>query len=54
VIPRYASPQYFEGGEFLDGGWPGQPALQTAVTLAPGPAGRLKTAIASCWPADAA
>jgi diadenosine tetraphosphate (Ap4A) HIT family hydrolase len=33
VIPRYASSQIFDGIEFFDTGWPGQPDLKSAPKL---------------------
>jgi diadenosine tetraphosphate (Ap4A) HIT family hydrolase len=33
IIPRYAKPQYFDGIEFPDVGWPSQPDLKSAPEL---------------------
>jgi diadenosine tetraphosphate (Ap4A) HIT family hydrolase len=33
VLPRYAKPQFFDGIEFTDGGWPGLPDLKSAPVL---------------------
>ena len=33
VIPRYPEPRTWRGKSFADAGWPGQPALGSAVTL---------------------
>ena len=33
VIPRYDGARSFEGVDFADAGWPGQPSLDAAVTL---------------------
>lgn len=33
VIPRYAEPRALVGHEWLDGGWPGPPALSDNATL---------------------
>lgn len=54
VIPRYEMLQQFEGTNFDDAGWPGPPALQSATALGAEGAGKLRTKIAACWPADAA
>jgi diadenosine tetraphosphate (Ap4A) HIT family hydrolase len=35
VIPRYEAPRSFEGVEIADRGWPGPPALDSAVSLPP-------------------
>ena len=35
VIPRYQGERTFEGIDFVDHGWPGMPALESAVTLSP-------------------
>ena len=32
VIPRYSEPRNFEGVDFPDHGWPGQPDLASAIT----------------------
>ena len=34
VIPRYSEPRRWNGVEFPDAGWPGQPDLASAVKLA--------------------
>ncbi|WP_310467941.1 HIT family protein [Sphingomonas sp.] len=50
VIPRYPEPREWNGKSFADAGWPGQPALGSAVTLEPADieslAKALKSAIA--------
>ena len=33
VIPRYSGPRQWNGVEFPDAGWPGQPQLSSAVQL---------------------
>jgi diadenosine tetraphosphate (Ap4A) HIT family hydrolase len=33
VLPRYENPQFFDGIEFKDVGWPGQPDLRSAREL---------------------
>ncbi len=33
VLPRYENPQFFDGIEFKDMGWPGQPDLKSAPEL---------------------
>jgi diadenosine tetraphosphate (Ap4A) HIT family hydrolase len=52
VIPRYAKPQRFEEMEFADSGWPGQPNLASAISLAGEAQTRLRDAIRHHWPRD--
>ncbi len=33
VLPRYSSARRYDGQDFADAGWPGPPALDTAVSL---------------------
>jgi diadenosine tetraphosphate (Ap4A) HIT family hydrolase len=49
VIPRYRSPQFFGDMEFADVGWPGPPALQSAISVESALAAKLRTAIAASW-----
>ncbi len=51
VIPRYGKTQSFDGANFEDAGWPGQPVLQAATTLSQEQSAKLRDAIAACWPA---
>lgn len=51
VLPRYSGERSFEDRVFVDAGWPGQPALGEAVTLAPDAVERLAEALRSARPA---
>ena len=52
VIPRYARAQRFEETELPDTGWPGQPNLAAATTLAQEAQTRLRDALRRHWPKD--
>ncbi|QJE74781.1 HIT family protein [Aerophototrophica crusticola] len=54
VIPRYEGSRTFEGVEFRDAGWPGQPALSPAVALADPVRDALVAALKARWPGQAA
>ena len=47
VFPRYSVPRVWDGAEFADFGWPGQPRLDRAEDLQPGRLERLVTDVAS-------
>lgn len=49
VIPRYEGARSFEGTEFPDAGWPGQPALNQATEPEPETLARLRDALAAHW-----
>ncbi|MGI4778706.1 MAG: HIT family protein [Janthinobacterium lividum] len=46
VIPRYDGTRVFQGTGFPDGGWPGPPALDAAITLEGPAADALRTRLA--------
>lgn len=52
VLPRYAGARTFEGVDFPDAGWPGQPALGEAVALDPEQVFRLVGALQAARSAD--
>ena len=47
VFPRYSAPRIWDGTEFADIGWPGQPRLDRAVDLQSGQLARLAADAAS-------
>lgn len=49
VIPRYGSDRLFEGTAFPDAGWPGPPALDTAVRPDPDMALALHARLCALW-----
>jgi diadenosine tetraphosphate (Ap4A) HIT family hydrolase len=49
VIPRYDGSREYEGKVFTDAGWPGAPALGTAVELDEAVAGRLAQQLRTDW-----
>jgi diadenosine tetraphosphate (Ap4A) HIT family hydrolase len=49
VIPRYSSPQSFQGIAFEDAGWPAVPDLSRAVTPDPGVRDALVTELRAAW-----
>ena len=50
VIPRYDGERSFEGLSFPDAGWPGVPALSSAVALDPAVMERLCQRLQALWP----
>jgi len=51
VIPRYEGQREYDGVSFPDAGWPGPPALATAVDLGNAGAARLADHLRAAWPA---
>jgi len=51
VIPRYEGQRVYDGVTFPDAGWPGPPALATAVDLGTAGAARLADHLRAAWPA---
>ena len=49
VLPRYSEPKSFAGLDLRDAGWPGQPDLNSAVTLTPEDKERLRDRISQTW-----
>jgi diadenosine tetraphosphate (Ap4A) HIT family hydrolase len=49
VIPRYEGTRRFEGLEFPDAGWPGPPALGTAVEPDAAVLDRIVAALRARW-----
>ncbi|HYG88935.1 MAG TPA: HIT family protein [Azospirillum sp.] len=54
VIPRYEGTRRFEDLEFPDAGWPGPPALGTAVEPDPAALDRIAAALRAQWNGPAA
>ena len=52
VVPRYAKTRRFADLDFADTGWPGQPNLAGAMTLAPEMQNRLRDEVRRHWPKD--
>ncbi len=52
VLPRYGTPQTFEGESFTDAGWPGPPDLKSAGPVSTSLRDALVAAIKSHWRAD--
>ena len=50
VIPRYEGQREYDGVNFPDAGWPGPPALATAVDLGNAGAARLADHLRAAWP----
>ena len=50
VIPRYDGERSFEGQAFPDAGWPGVPALSSAMALDPAAIARLCERLQALWP----
>jgi diadenosine tetraphosphate (Ap4A) HIT family hydrolase len=49
VIPRYKNPRIYEGVTFTDHGWPGQPALNQAISLPEDAENRAIADLRSLW-----
>lgn len=49
VLPRYSEPKSFAGLDLRDAGWPGQPDLNSAVTLTTEDKERLRERISQTW-----
>ena len=47
VVPRYAGSRNWHGRGFVDGGWPGMPALTPAVTLTAAEIAQLRADLAN-------
>ena len=50
VLPRYGSPQAFDGMTFADPGWPGPPDLKSATDVSEAAREALLHAVRRSWP----
>ncbi|MCL6697425.1 HIT family protein [Sphingomonas sp. NSE70-1] len=49
VLPRYSGSKSFNGLDFSDAGWPGQPDLKSAIELTPEDNEQLRNRISQTW-----
>lgn len=49
VIPRYAAPRHFNGGEYVDAGWPGPPDFGRPNEAGTEASHHIIDRIISCW-----